>query len=215
VVDRALASSTHLGFARVFDADLGLVGEIAFAGSGCPWEFQCSLPQWRTEEILAERLIELGGAVERGVAVASVEPRDDGVLIRLGRAGGTLETIEADWVIGAGGADSVTRSSMDEALEGDTYPGLALVADVRVSCGLPRDGSALVATPAGYVLLAPLPDERWITFVGDLQQGEAERLASDTSIDAVAAMMQQRIATDIQVQDVAWAAQFRMHNRLV
>ncbi len=65
---------------------------------------------------------------------------------------------------------------MAEVLAGETYPGTALVADVAVAVGLPRDGSALIATPAGYVLLAPLPDDRWITFVGDLDDDEAERL---------------------------------------
>jgi hypothetical protein len=39
-------------YARVFDADLSCVSELAFAGAGCPWEFQCSLPQYRTEQIL-------------------------------------------------------------------------------------------------------------------------------------------------------------------
>ena len=57
---------------------------------------------------------------------------------------------------------------MAESLLGTTYPGTALAADVRVSCGLPRDGGALIASPAGYVLLAPLPDERWICFIGEL-----------------------------------------------
>src|ERR671924_571419 len=78
VVDDVLAGSAHLGCARVFDADLRGVGELAFAGVGCPWEFQCSLPQWRMEQILAEPIMELGGVVERGVAAASVEERDDG-----------------------------------------------------------------------------------------------------------------------------------------
>lgn len=215
LVDRALAASIHLGFARVFQADLGLVGEMAFAGAGCPWEFQCSLPQWRTEWILADRLTELGGAVERGVAVVSVEPQDDSVLVGLERADGTPETVEASWVIGAGGAHSVTRASMAEALTGETYPGTALVADVRVSCALPRDGSALVASPEGYVMLAPLPDKRWITFVGDLDEGEADRLATDTWIDAVAATIGRRVGSEIRVEEVAWAAPFRMHHRLV
>ena len=193
VVDRVLAASVHLGCARVFDADLRRVGELAFAGVGCPWEFQCSLPQWRTERILAERLVELGGVVERGVAASSLEERDDGVLVRLERADGTPETVEAGWVIGAGGAHSVTRISMAEALEGVTYPGRALAADVRVHCDLPRDGSNLIAAPEGYVLLAPLPDERWITFVGDLDDGEAERLAGATPHDAVAAAIERRV----------------------
>src|ERR1700729_4100829 len=58
VVDRFLAGSEHLRFARVFDADLTPVAELAFAGVGCRWEFQCSLPQWDTERILADRLAE-------------------------------------------------------------------------------------------------------------------------------------------------------------
>jgi 6-methylpretetramide 4-monooxygenase / 4-hydroxy-6-methylpretetramide 12a-monooxygenase len=214
LVDAALAASVHLGRARVFDAGLRRVGELAFAGVGCPWEFQCSLPQWRTEQILAERLVELGGAVERGVAAASLEERDDGVLVRLERPDGTVEAVEVEWVIGAGGAHSVTRVSMAEALEGFTYPGTALAADVRVRCRLPRDSSNLVATPEGYVLLAPLPDERWITFVGDLDDGEAQRVASGTPRDAVGAAIERRVAADIAVEDVAWAAKFRMHHRL-
>jgi 4,5-epoxidase len=86
---------------------------------------------------------------------------------------------------------------------------------VRVSSALPRDGSALVASPEGYVLLAPLPDERWITFVGDLDEREADRLVSDPWIDAVTATIERRIPREVRVEEVAWAAPFQMHRRLV
>jgi 6-methylpretetramide 4-monooxygenase / 4-hydroxy-6-methylpretetramide 12a-monooxygenase len=215
ILDRVLEASVHLRFARVFDAALKPMAETAFAGAGCPWEFQCSLPQWRTEQILAERLAELGGTVERGVSAVSLRDSDDGVLVELARADGTPELVEAGWVIGAGGAHSVTRESMSAVLAGATYPGTALVADVVVSCGLPRDGSALIATPAGYVLLAPLPGERWITFIGDLSDDEAERLTHDTSADAVAASIERRVGSSVQLKDVGWAAAFRMHSRAV
>jgi 6-methylpretetramide 4-monooxygenase / 4-hydroxy-6-methylpretetramide 12a-monooxygenase len=215
VLDEVLAASVHLRFARVLDAHLQPVGEIAFAGAGCRWEFQCSLPQWRTEQILAQRLEELGVTVDRGVAASSLDARDDSVLVGLKRADGSAETVETGWVIGAGGAHSVTRASMIEDLAGETYPGTALAADVRVRCGLPRDGSALIATPGGYVLLAPLPDDRWITFVGDLDEAEAGRLANEPAIDAVASTIERRIASEVHVDDVAWAAPFHMHRRLV
>jgi 2-polyprenyl-6-methoxyphenol hydroxylase-like FAD-dependent oxidoreductase len=215
VLERVLAASVHLGCARVFDANLRRVSELAFGGVGCPWEFQCSLPQWRTERILAERLVELGGVVERGVAAASLEERDDGVLVRLERADGMPEEAEAAWVIGAGGAHSVTRASMAEALEGFTYPGTALAAEVGVRCGLPPDGSSLVASPDGYVMLAPLPEGRWITFVGDLDDGEAERVARAPPRAAVAPAIERRVAGEIAVDDVGWAATFRMHHRVV
>ena len=115
--------------------------------------------------------------MERGVTVISLTERDDCVLAELEEADGTVKSVEAAWVIGAGGAHSLTRESMSEDLAGSTYPGSALAADVRVSCGLPRDGSALLASQHGDVDLAPLPHGRWITFVGDLDESEAGTLA--------------------------------------
>jgi 2-polyprenyl-6-methoxyphenol hydroxylase-like FAD-dependent oxidoreductase len=191
------------------------VGELAFACAGCPWEFQCSLPQWRTEQILTDRLLELGGTVERGIEAVSVTQRDDGVLVALERADGTAETVEASWVIGAGGAHSVTRESMSETLAGSTYPGTLLVASGVVECGLPRDSGSLIASPDGYVLMVPLPGGQWLTLVGDLDEGEARRLTGDPGADAVAAMIGRRVGPGIRVREVAWAAPFQMHRRLV
>ena len=215
VVDRVLAESVHLGFARLFDARLRPVGELAFAGVDCPWEFQCSLPQWQTERILEDRVVELGGTVERGVEAVSVRQRDDGVLVGLKRADGTDEMVEASYVLGAGGAHSVTRESMAETLVGTTYPGTSMVASGIMECSLPRDGGALIASPEGWVLLVPIPGGQWLTFVGDIDEGEARRLASDPSAGAVAAMIERRVPRGIVVRELAWAAPFRMHRRLV
>ena len=215
LLDLVLESSEHLRYSRVLDNGLTCVAELAFAGVGCPWEFQCSLPQWRTEQILAGRLAELGVTLERGVTVVSLTERDDGVLVELKEADGTVRTIETAWVIGAGGAHSITRESMAEELAGSTYSGIGLAGDVRVSCGLPRDGSALIASPHGYVLLAPLPGERWLTFIGELDETEAARLASDRSRDSVAAAISRRIPAELlTLDDVGWASMFRMHRRM-
>jgi 6-methylpretetramide 4-monooxygenase / 4-hydroxy-6-methylpretetramide 12a-monooxygenase len=214
VLDRVLANSVHVRFARLYDRQLSCVGETPFAGTGCRWEFQCSLPQWRTEQLLAGRLAELGGSVQRGVSVTSLTETDDHVDVDLA-TGGQVEHAAVPWVIGAGGAHSPTRHSMAEHLPGATYPGTALVADIAVRCGLPRDGSALIAAPQGYVLLAPLPGGRWLTFVGDLDEAEAGALASGPTPDLVAAAIGHRIPADVlQVADVGWSSVFRMHRRI-
>jgi 2-polyprenyl-6-methoxyphenol hydroxylase-like FAD-dependent oxidoreductase len=216
LLDQVLAASVHVEFARLFDASLACVSETGFAGVGCEWEFQCSLPQWRTEQILTSRLTELGGRVDRGVTVTSVTERDDGVLVGLTEADGTRHTAEAAWVIGAGGAHSTTRGSMDESLAGSTYPGTALAADVQLSCSLPRDGSALIGCPTGYVFLAPLPGGRWLTFVGDLADREVAAVQAGPADGPVAAVVGRRLPADlIRVDDVAWAGIFRMQRRIV
>ncbi len=214
VMDAVLAASEHLRFARVLDANLDLVSELDFAGTGCKWEFQCSLPQWRTEEILAERLRELGIAVERGVAASSIESRHGGLEVTLEHVDGTTETAEATWVIGAGGAHSVTRRSMAQELAGGTYPGTAAVGDVRVRSRVSRDGSALIASEHGYVLLAPLPQGRWITFIGDLDEDEVERLRTEASRETVRLAMARRLGDEVALEDVAWASTFQMHHML-
>ena len=99
-------------------------------------------------------------------------------------------------------------------LAGSTYPGTALVGDIRVRGGPPRDGGSIIASANGYVLLAPLPKDRWITFIGDLADDEIGRLRGDTSMDAVAASMQRRLGSAVVLEEVAWAAPFHMHRRL-
>src|ERR1700722_9728387 len=214
LADEFAGSAMHLEFARVLDPALNLVAEMTLASTGSRWGFQCSLPQWRTEQILASRLGELGGAVERGTEVVSVREHGDGMRTQLRRADGTAEQVETGWVIGAGGAHSVTRQALTGELAGETYPGTALAADVQVAAGLPRDGSALIASPEGYVLLAPLPDDRWITFIGDLQDDEMELLARDISPAAVTACIRRRVPAAVQLTGIGWASTFRMHRRM-
>lgn len=214
LVDRVIDASARLDYARLFDGELEPIGEMELALCDSRWNFQCSLPQWRTEQILTERLLELGGSVERGVEALSVESSDGGVVARIRRADGTPETIAASWVLGAGGAHSVTRESMHEELVGETYAGPALAADVRVSCSLPRNGGAIIATAEGYVLLAPLPDERWICFVGDLSDEESERVEHERSAAVVADAIERRVGSTVRLDDVAWVSPFRMHRRV-
>src|SRR6266705_2169783 len=60
---------------------------------------------------------------------------------------GGVETVHPAVVIGAGGAHSVTRDSMSEPLEGATYQGHFLVADIAMQTPFPRDESRLVCGP--------------------------------------------------------------------
>jgi 6-methylpretetramide 4-monooxygenase / 4-hydroxy-6-methylpretetramide 12a-monooxygenase len=102
----------------------------SFADAGGRYDFQCSLPQWRTEAILREHLDSRGLQVEFGTEVTAIEDNPDGVRVTLATGGGT-ETITAAYLLGAGGGHSITRHSMHEHLTGETYYGQYLVADAK------------------------------------------------------------------------------------
>ncbi|MBA2533405.1 MAG: FAD-dependent monooxygenase [Rubrobacter sp.] len=204
-----LETAEHILSARVYGPDMSELRAMAFEGVGCRCEFECSLPQYETQRILEAHLASLGGVVERGVTATKVETDADDVLVELVHADGGIETVRPGVVIGAGGAHSVTRRSMSETLEGDTYQGHFLVADIAMQAPFPRNQANLVCGPDGLLLLAPLPGGRWLTFQ-DLEEG-----VESVSAENVAARIEVRLGGRSRPTDVAWFAQFRMHRRIV
>jgi 2-polyprenyl-6-methoxyphenol hydroxylase-like FAD-dependent oxidoreductase len=207
-----LSAGVRVRRTRFIGPGMAEIATSSFGGIGCPHEYQCSLPQWRSEQLLADRLEALGGRVERGVEVRSVEESGDGLLVTLRQADGTTETAWFRVVLGAGGAHSVTRHAMLLRLAGDTYAGRYIVADVRAGLpAAPEEGMLLVGA-TGFVLLSPLPEGRWILFVnGD----EGDASPDPPPPEQLAALVSRRIGVDAGLHDVAWSARFLMHRRIV
>jgi 6-methylpretetramide 4-monooxygenase / 4-hydroxy-6-methylpretetramide 12a-monooxygenase len=189
--------------------DMAEIGFASHDGIDCRCKFQCSLPQYQTQQTLEVHLASLGGVVERGVTATKVQTETDGVLVELLHADCTTETIHPSFVIGAGGARSLTRHSMSMSLEGATYRGHFLVADIAMPAPFPRDEAGVICSPRGLLLLAPLPGGRWISFQ-DLEEDNETVSAED-----VVARIQLRLGGKYRPTDVAWFAPFRMHRRIV
>jgi 6-methylpretetramide 4-monooxygenase / 4-hydroxy-6-methylpretetramide 12a-monooxygenase len=204
-----LEAAEHIRCARMYDPDMSELGAMSHDGIDCCCEFQCSLPQYETQRILEAHLTSLGGVVERGVTATKVETDADGVVVELVHADGESETVRPRFVIGAGGAHSVTRHSMSEPLEGTTYRGHFLVADIAMAAPIPRNEAGVVCGPNGLLLLAPLPGGRWISFQ-DLEEN-----VETVSADEVVARVEARLDKNYRPTDVAWFAPFRMHRRIV
>ena len=204
-----LEAAEHVRRVRVYGPDMSELSGLDFEGIDCRCEFQCSLPQYETQRILETHLSSLGGVVERGVTATKVDTDADGVLVELVHADGVVETVHPGIVIGAGGAHSVTRHSMSDPLEGTTYQGHFLVADIAMQAPVPRDQGSFFCGPDGMMLLAPLPGGRWLTFQ-DLEEG-----VQTVSDEDVAARTEVRLGGRSRPTEVAWFSPFRMHRRIV
>jgi 2-polyprenyl-6-methoxyphenol hydroxylase-like FAD-dependent oxidoreductase len=215
IIDRAgliepfLGAGVHIKHSELMGPGMKQIMCADFAGVGCRYEFQCSQPQWRTEQILRDHLAQRGVDVEYGAEVAAIDPSPETLRVTLD-AGGRTEVLEPRYLLGAGGAHSITRHSMQEHLVGDTYGGQYVVADVRVSLAIPPATARVVVGASGFVLFAPLPDSRWLIFVS---RDPGDQRDNPPTAAELAAMVNARVGADVGLSDLRWVSCFKMHRR--
>ncbi|KJS63167.1 FAD-dependent monooxygenase [Streptomyces rubellomurinus] len=121
-----------------------------------PYPFAVGLPQDRTEALLVERLEELGGKVERGVRLASLDAGGPRARLRLALPGGGTEEVEAPWVIGADGAHSTVRKELGIGFAGAQLKINFAITDAELSGDIPSDLVSYCYTAQGGLGLAPI-----------------------------------------------------------
>jgi 2-polyprenyl-6-methoxyphenol hydroxylase-like FAD-dependent oxidoreductase len=176
-----------------------------------PWVRTLIIPQWRTEQVLRERLAELGVTVEQNAAVTDLAQHDDGLTLSItdGRR------VQAGWVIGADGGSSTIRRLLEMPFLGETHEETRmLLADVEID-GLDRDHwhmwqNSDGAGVAGFdVALCPLPSTKTWQLAA-----QYENTARDGSTDQVRAAVA-GLGPRIDVRRVHWSSIWRLNVRMV
>ncbi len=211
VIQPFLAESARVKEVELLGPGQARIGLAQLAGLGCKYEFQCSQPQWRTESVLRDHLAARGLQVEFGVEAASIEADGDGVTVTLDKDG-RKEVVRARYLIAAEGSHSVTRHSMEEHLDGETYGGRFIVADVKLTLPVSPGRARIFVGPSGFVLLALLPESRFLVFVN---RDDADKNDTLPSAADLAALLSTRLGADIGLSDLRWTSYFQMHKRVV
>lgn len=224
VVEPFLKEAVQVREVRIVGPGLVPLAEDRIDGTDAVWPFQCCLPQWRTEAILTEHLERLGGRVERGVGLEAVQASPESVLVRLRHPNGDEESQAVRWLIDASGAHSLTRHSMEESLEGDTYPEPCLVVDATLTLPIvPPSIPVLLVAEAGPVLFVPLPGGRRLVFIQlpspevatETPAAEGGEVVAPPAIEEIQTLLIERLGLDPDLQDVRWISRFRLHRRIV
>ena len=119
-----------------------------------PWARSLVIPQWRTEQVLRERLAEEGVGVEQGRRVTGLGQDTDGITLTLDDG----EGLRASWVVGADGGSSTVRRELGIGFLGETHEEIRLLlGDVELD-GLDRDHWHMFSGGAApFFALCPLP----------------------------------------------------------
>ncbi|WP_367044486.1 FAD-dependent oxidoreductase [Streptomyces sp. Je 1-332] len=184
-----------------------------------PYDRPLMLPQWRTQEILYARLLELGGEeIAFGAALTSIAQDDDGVTARLADG----RTVRAAYAVAADGGRSTVRAALGIGMTGDwglpcsneaeslgkVDPNPVLVADVRIP-SLDRDNWHMfppTAEGAGFLAVCPLPGIPDFQLTAQFTDGTDP----DPSLEGVREVVAARThLTADEVTEVRWASDFR------
>ena len=189
----------------VRDRDRALL-TVDFGRLRTPYPYTLMLPQSDTERFLRAKLARLGGEVRRPAEIAGVRQDEAGVTATL--HGG--ETIRARYLVGADGMHSTVRDLSGIGFTGSAYAESFVLADVRMDWHLPDDEVMLYFSPAGLVVVAPLPGGRH-RIVATLDDAPEHPTVADVQalLDARGPARQPAL-----VREVVWSSRFRVHHRL-
>ncbi|TDC81536.1 FAD-dependent oxidoreductase [Actinomadura sp. 7K507] len=205
VADRMVARGIHTPVFTIRDRDKVLL-PVPFDGLPTAYPYTLMISQADTEAYLLARLEELGGKVIRPARVSGIDQDADGVTATLEDG----KQIRASYVIGADGMHSTVRESAGIGFEGGTYAESFVLADVRLSGGVPQNEVILYFSPAGLVVVAPLP--------GGLHRivATVDEAPAEPGIPFVQQLLDTRgpEAEPARVEELIWGSRFRVHHRI-
>ena len=215
ILDKVVAAGGVYPLIREYREDGGFVekdfGERPDPTPAEPYHIPLMIPQFLTERIMRERLVELSGHVEFGCALVGFEQDKGGVTARLSGPGGE-ETLRARYLVGADGGRSFVRGALGTGFPGKTLGVRAIVADVTLT-GIDRgwwhqfnDGDM-----QSMISICPLAGTDLFQLQGPVPlEGEV-----DLSAEGLQRMISERTrGDDIRVHSVNWASTYLMNARL-
>jgi 3-(3-hydroxy-phenyl)propionate hydroxylase len=95
--------------------------------------------------------------------VGAIEPRDDGAVLSVSTPQGAYR-LQTPWVVGCDGARSLVREAAGLKLEGTSYEGRYVIADIRLKSARPVERLAWFdppSNPGSTILMHRQPDDIW------------------------------------------------------
>lgn len=207
VADRLVPLGLQARRFSIRDRDRVLV-PIAFDGLPTPYPYTLMVSQAVTESVLAQRGRELGVQVLRPRSLRSLTQDERGVQALLDDG----SEMRARFLVGADGMHSAVRQHAGIAFQGGTYGESFVLADVRLAAdgALPHDEVILFFSPAGMVVLAPLPDgvHRVVATVDDAPE-QPDRAYVQALLDTRGPEAARPL-----VREIVWGSRFRVHHRV-
>lgn len=213
VTDPLIDAGHRLDGVRYFSGGRALGTASMSALHDTPYPFAVAVAQSATEAVIEQRLRELGGTIEKGVALVGIEeqqPDAGRVSVTLSSHGGALEDVDTAWLVGADGAHSAVRKLVGATFDGEEFDVSFAVTDAHIDGDVPTDVLSYCYSPHGSLAFGPLGT--------DVSRIAVSVPHQDPSAPPPSQEFFQRVANErgpgrIRVGDMRFSATFRVHAR--
>jgi 2-polyprenyl-6-methoxyphenol hydroxylase-like FAD-dependent oxidoreductase len=175
------------------------------------FNFILMLAQSETERLLTEQLSRQGVSVQRGVEFVSLTQDDSEVRVMLRHGDGTLETVDAAYVIAADGSHSPVRKAVGLGFEGRSLPQNYVLGDVRLAGEIPTDQLSVFLAPNGFLAVFPMGDGRFRFMATDPDGITGD--AAEPSLADIQRLYDRTVHLDAQLYGLNWSSRFRINSR--
>lgn len=131
----------------------------------------------------------------------------------LKRADGSLERVTAPWIIGAEGAHSLVRTTLDLPFEGHTREERYALGDLLIDGDLPDTDFHIFSSEHGFMGLFPMGGEHF-RLIASNPLGEPSK-DTEPSLDELQAIYDQRSHIPARFHDLTWSSWFSINSRMV
>ena len=192
------------------------VQELPFENLGTglsAFPFFFILTQDKNEEILYDHLKQSGGDVRWNHTLLNFTQSENGVTALVKDQNGSEQTITAGWLIGADGARSVVRHTLQTPFAGDTYENIFYVADTTMQWPWGHDGVSICFSKRTFIAVFPIPGDNHYRAIGILpKQFRQEDVKEFSQIQDV---IEEQIDLEVSFSNTSWFSLYKLHHRCV
>ena len=206
----ALIASGRRATAAEFHADGERLGRIELDTVDSPYAYSVSTAQTETERVLTERLIELGGTIDRGFELVGLEQDQREVRAALRGPDGSEQTFRSAFVAGTDGSQSTVRAQVGTSLDGSFKGERFLLGDVDADYDYSGDAFHMFfSAGAPPLVLFPMLGER-ARLIAQLGDGADEH----ATLEHLQAICDER-APGVRLRSSHWITVFEIHHAQV
>lgn len=130
---------------------------LTLGGIDHPYPFMVILSQAESERLLTEALADRNTTVERGISLTDIKTSADGITATLSNG----EVLHPSVVLGADGAHSTVRKTLDRGFPGSSYPEPWYLCDARLTTTLDPTSPHAFLLDDGALLFFPIKGDLW------------------------------------------------------